>query len=60
MEEKVVLIRKVSLLERCPHFVGVLREEFHCIPTYSRVKPYTIVYTTKTMTRMLCNVAGIL
>ena len=28
--ERKVLVRKVSLLERCPHFRDVLREGFHC------------------------------
>ena len=31
MQELFLGKEKVSLLERCPHFRGVLRERFHCI-----------------------------
>ena len=31
MQELFLVKEKVSLLERCPHFRGVLREGFHCI-----------------------------
>ena len=30
MQELFLGKEKVSLLERCPHFRGVLRERFHC------------------------------
>ena len=31
MQEIFLGGKKVSLLERCPYFRGVLRDEFHCI-----------------------------
>ena len=35
MQELLLGKEKVSLLERCPHFSGVLREGCHCIPSPS-------------------------
>ena len=33
--KKLLLLRvTVSLLERCPHFRGVIREGFHCIAAF--------------------------
>ena len=33
--------RKVSLVERCPHFRGVLRERFNCITVTTGQKYFT-------------------